>query len=205
VVKSVLNRYLDNDIGFLTSSGQRYKVPRFLLNDIVRYWRTVCVDYATKHRERKGEKWALRNAKLRLSRKLIFASGLLTCINCSLKSPPDFHINLFNQPEPLQPLLLQLLSYVRLTPLEILAEAMNSYAKPETAILAFDAYDRFLSLINDPGVRKHLSELKAQDTDKDQTFNEIRNISHQFQKGLNQLFFDDNDQVAELTRKYGIF
>ena len=44
VLRAVLARYLDNDISFLTRSrsGEQYKVPRFLLNDIVRYWRTVC-------------------------------------------------------------------------------------------------------------------------------------------------------------------
>jgi len=65
VISAILSRYLDNDISFLTqsSSGQHYKVLRFLLNDIVRYWRTMCVDYATKFRERQGAEWALRNTK----------------------------------------------------------------------------------------------------------------------------------------------
>ncbi len=39
VLSNVLRRYLEEDRGIWYGSG-RYKVPRFLLNDIVRYWRT---------------------------------------------------------------------------------------------------------------------------------------------------------------------
>lgn len=53
------------------------KVPRFLLNDVVRYWRTVAVDYQAKRwKELDNEKWGLRLLKLRSSRKLTFAGTL---------------------------------------------------------------------------------------------------------------------------------
>lgn len=50
-------------------------LPRFLLNDVVRYWRTVAVDYQAKRwREVSGgRKWGLRLLKLRSSRKLTYA------------------------------------------------------------------------------------------------------------------------------------
>lgn len=52
-------------------------VPRFLLNDVVRHWRTVAVDYQAKNWQRiSQEGWGLRYLKLKISRKLAFAGAV---------------------------------------------------------------------------------------------------------------------------------
>jgi hypothetical protein len=41
----------------------------------------ICVDFAGKEREGR-DKWGLRNAKLRASRKVLFAGGLIPVLEC---------------------------------------------------------------------------------------------------------------------------
>lgn len=71
-VADVIDHYLQE------APDKNRRPPRFLLNDIVRYWRTMCVDYEGKLRRASDEKWALRNAKLRTSRKMLFAGGAVS-------------------------------------------------------------------------------------------------------------------------------
>lgn len=207
VIRAILARYLDNDISFLTKSrsGRQYKVPRFLLNDIVRYWRTMCVDYATKFRERQGAEWALRNAKLRMSRKLIFAAGLMMCFSCYLTPPQKFQ-GLFDVTDELGPIIVHLRSFVARTPMDILVDAFCEYTDESTAVSFVDAYAGFLAVVADGGKRKILKALPAERANSDELFETIREMSDNFQKALTKLFFGSREgKLTELTHKYGLF
>jgi predicted nucleotidyltransferase len=205
VLRGVINRYLDEDNHPLTADSKSYRVPRFLLNDIVRFWRTMAVDFASKQRDRAGKGWGLRNAKLRMSRKLIFASGLLVCFSANLDPDLQSKISTDKKDGIKLTLVQHIRDYVRLTPLEILAKSMDRYGVPQSIRQdLFDAYTEFLKVLSDEKSRTALDNLRSSDSRTDPTFRQIREISKLFEHALDHIFFE-NKQIAPLTRKYGVF
>jgi predicted nucleotidyltransferase len=51
------------------------KIVRFFLNDVIRYWRTICVDFESKTADATKPR-AIRLVKLRLSRMLLYVAGI---------------------------------------------------------------------------------------------------------------------------------
>jgi hypothetical protein len=139
-----------------------------------------------------------------MSRKLIFASGLLVCFSANLDSDLNSQISTERDDIKLK-LINHIRDYVRKTPLEILAKSMEQYKVPETtAKELFGAYAEFLSLLDDEKSREALKALRASDSRTDLTFQGVREISRAFENALDNIFFE-NPNVAPLTRKYGVF
>lgn len=204
VMRLILSRYLNDDRGFRFGSLP-HKVPRFLLNDIVRYWRTVTVDFVEKQRGQAGQGWGLRNAKLRMSRKLIFATGMLSCFSCEMLSTPNARNELrrHNSTVAMEE---HLRTFIKKTPLEILATfLLELKIKRKTVIKLFSSYDSFLRLLNNSAKRDHLKKLRPDDIPGDLVFREVRRFSREFQDGLTNLFFYENEKLQELTIFYGVF
>ena len=204
VLREIVSRYLVDDYG-LRSKHAHYKVPRFLLNDFTRYWRTVTVDFVYKQRSQEGKKWALRNAKLRMSRKLLFAAALLRCFFCELDDEAQEAREALRTPPHAVDKMLDYLQRQQ-TPLETLAHAaLLPRVTDETVRHIFTSYDRFLSVLDDEEKRKRLEELPLNARDQSAVWPEIRKLSESFQTGLTRLLFDENAKLAKLTRDYGIF
>lgn len=202
IKNQVLRRYVDEDFTWMKDpiDGQ---VPRFLLNDIARYWRTVAVDFAHKRRLRQQRGWALRTVKLRLSRKLTYVAGLLACYSCAaynISLRENYRLELTDH----------LSTVLEQTPLEMVASSLMPYLETEAignaARELFESYQEFLSLLNDREAREKLSELPAEEVLTDELYGKARRIGHRFQEALNTVFLDDGSTPFQgLTRKYGVF
>lgn len=214
VLAGVLHRYLDEDRGLWTGSG-RAKVPRFLLNDIARYWRTMLVDFAYKQRSRAGRGWALRNIKLRLSRKLIFLSGLLTCFSPALDLDAEeveavFGAGACATGDGLVRLGRHLRAALDRPPLETVAAALlahggGSARERAAARELFDAYEAFLALISDDAGRRELAELTYDRLEASPAFSAGREIAGRFQRAVGDLFLTGEGPLTRLTIDHGIF
>jgi predicted nucleotidyltransferase len=202
VTRHILSRYLEEDRGLWRSST--HHVPRFLQNDFARYWRTITVDFAYKIRDRARKGWAIRNMKLRMSRKLIYVSGLLACFCCHFKFAGDRQV--FIDPGRRKEVAKYLQEIFDMTSLEIVASVFNGM--PHLASAArniFESYDGFLGIIADENKRKRLEELKEEEAERDGIYQEARQYSHVFRDGLLQFFFDAESGMDELTKNYGVF
>lgn len=210
VLGEVLWRYLDEDRGLWTGSDRdpadlRAKVPRFLLNDISRYWRTMLVDFAYKQRSRAGRGWALRNIKLRMSRKLIFLAGLLTCFAPVLYLSHREVVDVFGPHGGPRALAAHLLEGIATPPLEVVARALLDRGDPDAARRLFDAYDAFLELISNEDSRGELSALAFEELADSEAFSTGRRIAGDFQRAVSDLFLDPESELGRLTIRHGIF
>ena len=202
VVNSVLIRYLLEDRTFALKRSKHH-VPRFLFNDIARYWRTMAVDFAYKARSRQGKGFAIRNFKLRMSRKLIYISGMLSCFACELGMlSQDWQ----TCPTSAEDCVGCLRGFMCRPPLEVLADVLLRLGTEghEAARKILGSYDEFIGVLADERQRAALETLGVEGLDADGAFDTARDISHRFRDGVLALFFDVKP-IADLTRIYGVF
>ncbi len=204
VIHPILKRYITEDFGLLNESTQG--VPRFLLNDVVRFWRTMAVDFAYKRRAQQSEGWALRTVKLRLSRKLTYVAGLLACYSGSSLDEAETP----NAGEHSLAVVDRLARFLRHTPLEMLAQLLlDDLSEPDFALAArnlFDSYDAFVGILSDPSQRNALKKLAPEHAATSVLYNRVRELGHTFQEGLDTLFLEPSStRLYRLTRAYGVF
>jgi hypothetical protein len=208
-MRGVLQRYFEEEANF----PEKDFFPRFFLNDVVRYWRTIAVDYAAKNKERGADGWALRNAKLRFSRKLLYIAGLLLTYETTLFPETDLipneegtQLSFFDKTEPQLSSTEHCFHALQLTPLELLARACIKLGLPKTDVKTlFKAYEEFLAVLNSRKKRDHLKGLIFEEATQDPVFLQVRELGHSFQAALETLFLKSGTQLSDLTLRYGIF
>lgn len=175
--------------GYLDESIKDHRPPRFFLNDVIRYWRTICVDFVGKEREGTGAKWALRNLKLRSSRKVLFAGGLLPILLCHRLAAGNMRSFLVEQ--------------LSMPPVDRLAAAFMEHDAADAGARALSAYDRWIAMLNDEDIRRELTQLARTDVSGSAIYIEGRRLADELEQGLLALLFET--PLVELVREYGIF
>lgn len=174
--------------GYLEDADRPYRPPRFFLNDLIRYWRTICVDFVGKEREG-GEKWGIRNAKLRTSRKVLFAAGLV----------PLLQTHRFTREERREYLAAQLAAPAT----DRLAAAFLDCGARDAGVRALSAYDRWLGVLDDPERRAELEALTKDTAHGSTVFRDVRRHAAELERGLLVLLFDT--ELLPHVRDHGIF
>jgi hypothetical protein len=181
----VLARYLERGL-------KSHRPPRFLLNDLVRYWRTMCVDFEGKHPlggDGGDPKWVTRNAKLRTSRKILFAGGLIPVLLCHLRESSEMKEFLSVQ--------------LHVPPVDRLAAAFVALNRVDEGARTLSAYDAWLAILENETSRKELLSLTEADRDASPLFGEIRSLGRQIDRGLLALLFDTD--LGPISRSFTIF
>lgn len=179
----LLSRYFDESI-------KPYRPPRFLLNDVVRYWRTICVDFAGKEWEG-PEKWGLRNAKLRTSRKILFAGGLLPALECSRYDSSPMRGYLERQ--------------LAMPPTDRIAQAFLENKAVDEGARTLGAYDEFVGRMNESSFRAALQEVNRDNAAESEAFAEASAIGRELEAGLLALLYEAPSELPRWARDYAIF
>jgi hypothetical protein len=135
LIESVINEYFKDFAG----KEDRF-LPAFLINDIVRMWRTFCVNYEFYRRDKKRDK--VKNIKLKFSR-------MLTCYSAILNLLHDYTANGTVTPQ-------DVIRIAELTPterIELLANTYDGSARADRVINealhgALNDYSEFLELVH---------------------------------------------------------
>jgi hypothetical protein len=175
---------------YLRDALRDHRPPRFLLNDVVRYWRTIGVDFVAKGRERGGAGWGLRNAKLRSSRKLLFASGLLPVLRChELRA------------EAIAPFLAEQFA---MPPTDRVADAFLRYGAGAAGADALAAYDAVLALLDDDEARAELRALENRAAAAaSPRWREVAELGATIEQRLLALLFET--ELGPIAQRYAVF
>ena len=171
--RSLLERYVGESV-------EDHHLAYFLLNDIIRFYRTMAVDYEYKITE-VGKPWAIRNIKLVFSRKLLYTSGLFSVALTADRARTD-KIDC-------------LLNLFRLPVIDRLVDICGRSAM--MPVLKY--YDRFLDRMSSKEVRDHLKNL-GQGARDDQCFRELKNEGHYFNREIMRLFESTFDSTHPIRR-----
>ncbi|WP_306397826.1 nucleotidyltransferase domain-containing protein [Telluria beijingensis] len=158
--REVLMRYVSEHIA-------APHLTRFLLNDVIRYYRTICVDFEFKTVEKQKE-WGLRYIKLRYSRQFLYFSGIMA-IAQTVGLTPTAKVE-------------RLMELFEQTPIERVRTICGSNADSALAL-----YDNFLEKISSPEMRRELNSVTQNSVTHTHAFKELQSKGREFTDELSKI------------------
>jgi len=166
-----------------------HRPPRFLLNDMLRYWRQITVDYQAKAPIGGEEpKAVLRHLKLVTTRKNFIASSILPLIAPRDAAVPweDYLKDVYTVPP-----LARLATVTQSAPEDVLGAVRT----------VFSTIDLFIQHTDSADKRTQLEKIPWETRKDDADYNAIREAAKRLQLAFESIFLDWPD-VRENTRKY---
>ena len=194
VIDNILSRYCADYLPPERSGDSPARIPRYLLNDLIRFWRTMAVDFGTKRWRTNNDESYLRLAKLRITRKVLFAGPLATLLLVPKRTRTTGE---------LQEYLTKWLNIPPLAQLASVTELVSDRSKDAMKQLLVQ-YDRFIDLISDDKRRDILGARCDKNGHHNMLKDECRSIGDTVEKSLETLFWDD-DLFYEMLRSYAVF
>lgn len=186
LMRRVIARYLEARPG--GASG----LPRFLLNDLARYWRTISVDYQAKTPA--TNPYSLRYLKLIIPRKLTYAASIAPLFLAGDNSPNDLEKMLVDMFE--LPPVLRFLKFIESTPndVEVVTAGQRSV----------EILELFNGRAGDAEWRQQIARECALTNPLTGTaFGEMRSLGRELQQQLEAIFFSESHR--ELSQRYLVF
>jgi hypothetical protein len=170
-------------------TGDPDKEFTFLLNDLIRYFRFICVNYQFNF-WRQNEQWALRNLKLRHSR-IVMYSGLLFLLGEASKHNGSNKVSTVTDH----------LSY---TPMERLAWVYDQN-HDRSFFRLLGLYNLFVSRLSDKKWRDDLRDVGYNDRYTTPAFAEMKANSDAFIAEFTRFLFGRKDQWSDRFFEYLFF
>jgi len=181
LLRSMLERYL------VDYKVPKPGVPRFLANDLIRYWYTLAVDYQAKRWE-DAFSFGLRYLKLIISRKIAYAGTMVSILMCR-EATPDYFLDQFQKP-----------------PLARIAQLINldQDVSPDTIGNILTIAEQFSEYLRDPLRRKEAQSVESLNLEEQpDSFQEMRRKGDNLQVALQDLFF--NSFLRDSAQRYLAF
>jgi len=173
---SIYNEVMDKLLTIYVKNIKKEQITRFLLNDIIRYYRTITVDFEFKTSE-VGKSWGLRNIKLTYSRKLIYFAGIL-CVAGTMDLSKEDKINYLKKT-------------FNLTPLD---RVNNIIKDSELKEDFFNLYNDFLNDISLSKTRKSLDSILTMEDERTKKYEKLKKDSKLFSQNIREIIEDTFDK-----------